>query len=105
MRFIFRVLSLVALVLAVISGTVDSVQSVADSDVVLTPFGTAWQDVSPATLLSLQGFVEHNLNAGSWNLMVQWVLSQPAFAVFLAIALLMWMIGYRKEPAAGRFAA
>jgi hypothetical protein len=30
---------------------------------------------------------------------------QPAFAVFLVIALLLWMIGYKKPPVAGRFTA
>ena len=34
-----------------------------------------------------------------------WVLSQPAFAVLLAVSLFFWVIAYRRPPVAGRFTA
>jgi hypothetical protein len=34
-----------------------------------------------------------------------WVLSQPAFAVLLAISLFFWVIAYKRQPIAGRFTA
>lgn len=39
MRFLLRFASLVALVVAVVAGTIDSIQSVAASAVVMTPMG------------------------------------------------------------------
>jgi hypothetical protein len=32
-------------------------------------------------------------------------LQQPAFAFFLLIALILWVIAYKRPPAAGRFTA
>ena len=105
MRFLLRLASLVALAAAVIAGTIDSIQSVAASAVVMTPISDAWQDVSPATLTSLQSSLSYYVHPRFYTFIFQWLMLQPAFAVFLVIALLLWMIGYRKPPVAGRFTA
>jgi hypothetical protein len=103
MRFLLRFASLVALVVAVIAGTIDSIQSVAASAVVLTPMGDAWKDVSPSSLTTVQSLISYYIHPRLYNLAVQWLLFQPAFAVFLVISLLLWMIAYKKPPVAGRF--
>jgi hypothetical protein len=103
MRFLLRFASLVALVVAVIAGTIDSIQSVAASSVVLTPMGDAWKDVSPSSLATLQSLISYYIHPRLYDLAVQWLLFQPAFAVFLVISLLLWMIAYKKPPVAGRF--
>ncbi|AYG57636.1 hypothetical protein [Rhizobium jaguaris] len=103
MRFLLRFASLVALVVAVIAGTIDSIQSVAASAVVLTPMGDAWNDVSPSSLATIQSLISYYIHPQLYNLAVQWLLFQPAFAVFLVISLLLWMIAYKKPPVAGRF--
>ena len=41
----------------------------------------------------------------AWDPAALWVLSQPAFAVLLAVSLFFWMIAYRRPPVAGRFTA
>ena len=105
MRFLLRFASLVALVVAVIAGTIDSIQSVAASAVVMTPMEDAWNDVSPSTLAMLQSTISYYLHPRVYDDALQWILFQPAFAVFLAISLILWMIAYKREPAAGRFAA
>ena len=105
MRFLLRLASLVALAAAVIAGTIDSIQSVAASSVVVTPISDAWQDVSPTTLTSLQSSLSYYIHPRFYTLIFQWLMLQPAFAVFLVIALLLWMIGYKKPPVAGRFTA
>jgi hypothetical protein len=105
MRFLLRFASLVSLVVATIAGTIDSIQSVAASAVVITPVGDAWQDVSPATLEKLQSAVSFYIHPRLYTEGVGWVLSQPTFAVFLAISLVLWMLAYRKSPVAGRFTA
>jgi hypothetical protein len=102
--FLFRVLSFVALLIAIVAGTVDSIQSVSASEVVLTPFGTAWSDASPATLQFAENTVVHYIHPEAWGLIAHWLLPQPAFAVFLVLALLLWMVGYRRPRPAGHFA-
>lgn len=104
-RFVFRFLSLVALCLAVIAAVMDSIASVSVSDYVVTPFGIAWLEISPTTLDQASVAVEHYIGPWAWKLMLQWILPQPTIAVFLVLALLFWMIGYKKPSLAGRFAA
>jgi hypothetical protein len=103
MRFLLRFASLVALVVAVIAGTIDSIQSVAASAIVVTPMEDAWNDVSPSSLATVQSLISYYIHPRLYDLVIQWLLFQPAFAVFLAISLLLWMIAYKKPPVAGRF--
>lgn len=105
MRFLLRALSLLSLVLAVIAGTIDSIQSVAGSGVVLTSFGSAWQDMGGTTLATTQAFVAEHLGEAVRDAVFGWLLFQPAFAVFLALSLLFWMLGYRRATAQGHFAS
>jgi hypothetical protein len=105
MRFLLRLASLVSLVVATIAGTIDSIQSVAASTVVITPIGDAWQDVSPATLDKLQSALSFYIHPRLSTEGMGWILSQPTFAVFLVISLLLWMLAYRKPQPAGRFNA
>jgi hypothetical protein len=105
MRFLLRFASLVALVAATIAGTLDSIQSVAASAVVMTPMGDALDDISPSALAKLQSAISYYIHPSLYNRFIEWVLSQPAFAVLLVISLLLWMVAYKRPPAAGRFAA
>ena len=105
MRFLLRFASLVALVVAVIAGTIDSIQSVAASAVFMTPMGDAWNDVRPSSLASLRSAVAYYVHPRFYDTAMQWLLFQPAFAVFLVLSLLLWMVGYKRQPAAGRFSA
>lgn len=105
MRFIARTISLILLVIAVIAGLVDAIQSVAANRPVLTPLLDAWSTTSPDTLALLAGLFEEHLPGWVWDPGALWVLAQPAFAVFLALALLFYLLGYRRAKPAGRFAA
>jgi hypothetical protein len=105
MRFLLRLASLVALAVAVIAGTIDSIQSVAASSVVITPMGAAWQDLNASSLDALQSSISYYIHPRFYTLAFQWLMTQPAFAVFLVLSLLLWMAGYKKTPVAGRFAA
>ena len=105
MRFLLRFFSLICLVVATIAGTIDSIQSVAASSVVVTSFGDAWKSISQSSFEKLQTAIHLGDGSRFYATGVEWVLIQPAFAVFLAISLLLWMVAYRRAPAAGRFAA
>lgn len=105
MRFLFRLAAFAVLVVAVLAGTVDSIQSVSASSVMLTDARTAWTSVSPATFEGARFLTERYLHPAVWDYGAVWLLAQPAFAVLLGLALILWMIGYKRRPAAGRFAA
>lgn len=105
MRFLSRFFSLICLAVATIAGTIDSIQSVAASAVVVTSLGDAWKSVNQSTFERLEATMAGDDGSLLYAPAVQWLLSQPAFAVFMAISLLLWMVAYRRLPAAGRFAA
>jgi hypothetical protein len=104
MRFLLRFFSLVCLAVATVVGTIDSIQSVAASGVVITPLADAWKSLSPSSFDKLQSTISLYDGVRFYGVALQWLMSQPAFAVFLAISLLTWMVAYRRAPAAGRFA-
>jgi hypothetical protein len=104
-RSVFRLLSLVALIAAIMAGTLDSIQSVSSSTVAITSLGNHWQSLDVASLAMAEAAVGHYIHPDMWRWVMVPILAQPAFAVFLALALLFWMIGYRRPKFAGRFSA
>lgn len=104
-RFLFRIFSLLALCGGVVLGVVDSIASVSASQVILTPLASAWLEAHPASLMTLESLVETRLGEGAWLALRDVVLPQPASGALLVVALLFWMIGYKKPSPAGRFAA
>ncbi|KQV44327.1 MULTISPECIES: hypothetical protein [unclassified Rhizobium] len=105
MRFLLRVASFLALVLGVLAAAVDSIQSVSASQPVLTPLGSAVSASGDRGLALVQSLERPGGPTGVLQPVALWMLQQPAFAVFIALALALWMIAYRKPPVAGRFSA
>jgi len=104
-RFLLHGLSLLALAAAILAGTVDSIQSVSASRPMLTSLGNAWLSIDPESLTLAELGADHYISADIWRPYIAPVLAQPAFAVFLLLALIFWIAGYRREPFAGRFSA
>lgn len=104
-RFVFHLLSGLALVAAIVAGTLDSIQSVSASSVMLTSLGNAWLNLDPESLTLAEITVSTYVSQDIWRPFVAPVLAQPAFVVFLAIALIFWMAGYSRPHFAGRFSA
>ena len=104
-RFVLRLFSLAALAVAVMAGTIDAIQSVAAAEPVLTPLAAAWSAASPSTIALVADTIMNRFYPYLWDPVALWVLSQPAFAVLLALAFLFWMLAYRRPRPAGRFAA
>jgi hypothetical protein len=104
MRFLLRFFSLICLVVATIAGTVDSIQSIAASAVVMTSLGDTWKGLSPSTFENLQSAIPRDDGGQLYGSALHWTLAQPAFAVFLVIALLAWMVAYRRAPITRNFA-
>lgn len=96
-RFLLHGLALLALVAAILAGAIDSIQSVSASRPVLTSLGNAWLNLSPETLTVAEMSADSYAGMDLWRPVVAPILAQPAFAVFLALAFLSWIAGYRRE--------
>jgi hypothetical protein len=94
---LLRFFSLLVLVLAVVSATVDAIQSVAADRLVMTPLGLAWRDVSPTTLGALEEWLAAALPGGIGIEALGALLAQPATAVLLALSFLLFLLGYRRR--------
>ena len=103
-RFLFRLLAMVALSVAVIMAVLDATRSIAASGMVITPLGASWSAVAPDSLALLQASAQRYL-AVLWDPLMLWVLSLPGFVVFAVLALLFYAIGRKPERNLGRFAA
>ena len=103
-RFVFRLLSVFALSVAVIMIVLDATRSIAVSAAVMTPLAQSWQAVSPQTLVAARQFSDAQLGAMIWHLLVEPILALPGFAVFLGLALLFHAIGRRPQRAVRRLA-
>jgi hypothetical protein len=105
MRFLLRFASFLALVAGVLVASVDAIQSVSASQPVLTSLATALSAGGPSTQSLVEALERPHAGGPFWDPAIRWSLQQPAFAFFLLIALLLWMIGYKRPPVAGRFSA
>lgn len=103
-RFLFRLLALFALVAAVIAGTIDATRSVAANALRLMSLGMSWSSVSPGSLAGLHRLAVDNLPP-QIVAAFDWLLDQPAAAVLLAVALILYLPGYRpRRRRGGRYA-
>ncbi|OLP52624.1 hypothetical protein BJF92_14505 [Rhizobium rhizosphaerae] len=104
MRFLMRVMSFLALVLAVVLATVDALQSVAIGAPLFMPLAEALAGFGQSGLVLVQALERPHPEISAIDPLLQWALSQPASIVFCGVSLLFWMIGYRRRPARASFA-
>lgn len=104
-RFLCRFFSCLALALSIGAGITDSIESVASSAVVTTPFASLWADVDAAGLALVKQWVDTHIGGWALRVMEGGFLQQPAFAIFLGLALVLWVAGYKRPSPVGRFAA
>lgn len=103
-RFLFRLLSMIALAVAVILAVLDATRSIAANALVTTPLGESWLSALPKSLETFQSMVENSLGQTMWNGIVLYLLTLPGFAVFAALALIFFAIGRRRVRRIGPFA-
>lgn len=103
MRIVLRLFSLVALTLAVIAGVIDAIRSVAADRLELTALGAAWRELDAG---SLAGVRDWSADAAlpMVETTVSFVLLQPAVAVCLALAFVLYALAYRQPRRRRRFA-
>lgn len=103
-RFLFRVLALAALAVAVIMAVIDATRSIAISKFDPTPLGGYWFEYAPDSLAGLQRFLIDNGVAFLWNPTMLTLLKVPGFVAFLVLSFLLYAIGRRPTRRGGRFA-
>ncbi len=82
MGFLVRFASFIALVAAIVAGTVDSIRSISESTPVLTPLGTAVASFSVSAFEAMEKLESPDGSWAAFAPVARWVLSQPAFAIF-----------------------
>lgn len=103
MRALLRLLSMVALAVAVIAGVLDATRSIAAEALVMTPLGHSWESLSPATLEAFETSVGGVLPAFAWDAAVRPLLGVPGFAFFAGLALVLYVAGRRPSRRPGRY--
>ena len=104
LRFLFRVMAMVALAIAVIMAVLDATRTIAASTLVLTPLNTSWLNVSPDSFAAVQAFLIDRTHPLLWDPAMVFILNRPGFVVFGALAFLLYAIGRRPRRRIGRFA-
>lgn len=96
-RFLFRLLALFCLAVAIIMAVVDATNSVAANAYVTTPLGQSWYSVSPATINLAQALVQRYTFPFLWDPVMVWILNLPGFVVFAGLALLLYIVGHKPR--------
>jgi len=102
-RFIFRLLAAASLAVAVIMAVMDATRSIAISKFDPTPLGGTWFEYAPSSLDALKSTLTQSAPF-LWDPAMLALLKVPGFVIFAALALLLYAIGHRPQPAARRFA-
>lgn len=103
-RLVLRLLSTVALAIAVIMAVLDATRTIAASALVMTPLGVSWRAMSPDTLDRVQAFVTATLHPLLWEPVLVSVLALPGFAVFAGLSLVLFVLGRKPSRRLGDLA-
>ena len=104
-HFLFKILGLFVLALAVVLAVLDITRSITASDVILTPLASSWAAVSPQSLLSSRELVQTWAHPYLWDPVLTFVLQLPSWLVFWLLAMIFLKLGQRRENPYGRFAS
>ena len=100
-RFFFRALGLLFLAVGFVFFVYDGTMSIADRTVKYKSLSEIWYSVHGASLEQLQPVIERYGGKLAWDLVAQWILAAPTFAVFGVIGAVLVLIGRKKQPLIG----
>ena len=104
-HFIFKILGLIVLALAVVLAVLDITRSITASEITLTPLASTWNSVSRDTLLDFRDLVLTWTHVYLWDPVLLFILQLPSWLVFWLLAMVFLKLGQRRENPYGRFAS
>lgn len=87
LNFIFRIVSLFCLAIAMVAGVLDLTRSIANKEVVLTALQTDWLQFSPQSLALVREMVVTYVHPYVWTPVIETGLAAPSWAVFALLSL------------------
>jgi hypothetical protein len=103
-RFVLRMLSVLALAFAVILAVGDAARSVGASALQVTPLMTSWLQTAPASAAAVQDWITATIGPAAWDGVLAPLLGLPGFLVFGLLAFLFYALGRKPAPKRGRIA-
>ena len=100
-RFLFRLVGLLALAVAFIALVLDGTKSIAGNKIVVTPLGQTWTDLHSTSLQLLEAGVTRHLAEWLWNPVLLNVLTSPTWLVLGVLGVVLLLLGRKKKPLIG----
>lgn len=95
MRLVLRIAGTWLIGLALVLLVIDGTKSLAANTLVFTSFGQAWSQVHAASLENVSGFFESRFFADLLGVLMQNILTFPAFAVLGVPGIVLALLGRR----------
>lgn len=94
--FLIRSIGLWIVAGAIVGVVIDGMKTIASGKLMLTPLGTIWSDLAPASFAAAKAAVP----AVVWDSLFRLILALPNWAVLFAVGLALVAIGSRRRRAA-----
>ncbi len=104
-HFLFRVIGLFVLALALVLAVLDITRSITASTLILTSLLESWEVISPSSLLTSKEVVETFTFPFVWDPIIVFVLKLPSWLVLWFVAMILLKLGQKRESPYGRFAS
>ncbi len=104
LKFLFRLLGLALLAVAIISGISDASTSIAQSQVQLQPLGQLLFNLFPDTFPILQPAIERHVHPALWDPVLLTLMTWPVWAVLAPLGLAFLWLGARRNRQQPQFA-
>ncbi|MEP1208553.1 MAG: hypothetical protein ABJM29_19305 [Rhizobiaceae bacterium] len=104
-HFLFKIVGLFVLALAVVLAVLDITRSITASDIILTPLASTWATISPQSLVAGRDLVQTWTHPYLWDPVMTFVLQLPSWLVFWLLAMIFLKLGQRRRNPYGRFAS
>ncbi|MBV8103389.1 MAG: hypothetical protein JO223_01960 [Hyphomicrobiales bacterium] len=102
MRFLARLIGVIALAGAFAAAVIDGARWIAAGDWAPTSTGAALYALSPKALAGTQSFVESHLGVWAWDDVLFRALLAPAFVVLTILSALFFIVSRTPPPRIGR---
>ena len=100
MRLLFRILSIVCLLIAMVAVVIDAIKNLAaGTDWVFTSLRDQWSTLSPYSLAFAEKAVESHAGPFIWNPIITELLRAPTWEAFGIVGFVLFWLGRDRAPA------